>query len=208
MKKVLLSGFVMGVLGATAANADTTTQLTTKGYVDTGLQAVYNKAKGLANDAKTAAQAAQATANEAKTTAGNALDSVTTLQSNLNDLDEYVGSKTANVDGQVVPASGLSADVENLETAVGDKTNLETTNKANLVGAINEIKGSIDTINTAVQNQQVQAGAGVAVSGSTVSVNGLDATTAADTNGIYVFQGNQATKLNVATTWSDPDWLN
>lgn len=208
MKKVLLSSLMMGVFGTTAAVADTTTQLTTKGYVDTGLQAVYNKAKGLVNDAKTAAQSAQATAT-------SAVESISGVQTKLNNLDEYVGNKTANVDGEIVPASGLAGDVETLETDVGnlttdvgDKANLTTTNKANLVGAINEIKGSIDTINTAVQNQQVQAGAGVSVNGSTVSVNGLDATTAADTNGIYVFQGNQATKLNVATTWNDPDWLN
>ena len=206
MKKVLFSGIMMGVLGATAAMADTTTQLTTKGYVDEGLKAVYQKAKGLASEAKTAADNAQAAATAAQTTATNALDTAETVQENFNALDEYVGSKTVTVDGQTVAASGLSKDVEDLETAVGNKDNLSTTDKTNLVNAINEVNQTVSTMNAAMQSQQVQAGAGVTVNGSTVSVDGLDTTTANDTN-IYVFQGNKATKLNVATDWADPDWL-
>ena len=209
MKKVLLSSLMMGMFCATAAVADTTsTQLTTKNYVDSGLQAVYNKAKGLANAASQAAA-------DAQTTADQAVGAISGIQDDINDINDYVGNKTMNVEGVVVQATGLGLDIENLEddvatltTDVGNKANLTTTNKENLVGAINEIKESVSTLSGTVTNQQVQAGAGVSVQGSTVRVNGLDATTAADAEGLYVFQGNEAKKLNVATTWNDPDWLN
>lgn len=118
------------------------------------------------------------------------------LQAVYNNVDGKIGGiKTVigHEASQGVDATGLIGDVRDLE---------------NVVGAQDEAGSILYRINALETNglNGNSAGAGINVSEGAISIRGLSTTTSSD-NKIYVLQNNQATELNVQTTWTDPNWL-
>ncbi|MCQ2572090.1 MAG: hypothetical protein MJ165_03805 [Alphaproteobacteria bacterium] len=107
----------------------------------------------------------------------------------IGDINTVIG----NVSSQGVEASGLLGQIEALQDAVGDGNDSDS------------IVGRIEALESNGFSSQ-SAGAGIDVTSGTISINGLDTTTGSD-NKIYVLQNNEATELNVQTTWSNPEWL-
>lgn len=101
----------------------------------------------------------------------------------IGDINDAIG----NVSSQGVEASGILGQIEALQ----DDSD--------------SIVGRIEALESNGLNSQ-SAGAGIDITSGTISINGLDATTSSD-NKIYVLQNNEATELNVQTTWNDPEWL-
>lgn len=120
------------------------------------------------------------------------------LQAVYNNVNGKIGdinTAIGNASSQGVAASGLIGQIEALQTAVGDENDS------------NSIVGRIEALEeNAIVNPTPSAGAGIDITSGAISINGLDTTTSND-NKIYVLQNNEATELNVQTTWTNPAWL-
>lgn len=213
MKKMLSSGLVMSALFATSsALAADANSLTTKGYVDDGLRAVYQVAKGAADaigDGTTPGLAKDVATLQGivgdGTTPGLAQDvagltqDVTGLSQDVTTLQGQVADKQA----QLTNDAGTPADIsDTVKTTVGAATGANAASDTALVTE----KAVRDAIDAAVLSAgTVNAGTGITVgSNNTVSITGLAATgEASNTDKIYIFKNSQLQELSVATTWSD-----
>ena len=160
MKKSIIYGMIASIsmISATAyadpVSDDATAALTTKGYVDSGLKYVYDVATGASNGAVSAIQTALDDGN------GNLID-VSTIQDEIGNysdpnnnvqasglkgdieaLDDAIGTATSGN----TPGTGLTGRVEDLEDQVG--TGSLSTQSQTLTGAVNELKGTIDTLDS------------------------------------------------------------
>jgi len=115
------------------------------------------------------------------------------VYNNVNNKIGNINTVIGNVSSQGVEASGLLGQIEALQDAVGDENDS------------NSIVGRIEALESNGLTGQ-SAGAGIDITDGTISIDGLSATTATD-NKIYVLQNNEATELNVQTTWTNPNWL-
>ena len=104
-------------------------------------------------------------------------------------------TQTENATGLIGDVRALEDDVEGLQTAVGSATTAGS--------ILYRIK---DLEENGFSASDITGTAGVNVSNGVVSINGLDTSTGSD-NKIYVLQNNEATELNVQTTWTNPNWL-
>ena len=197
MRKSIMCGLMISVsmfsIGAYAADGDDA--LTTKKYVNDGLEFVYKVATGASDGA------------------------VKTLQQNVGDLQGTVG--TAGVGS--IPGTGLIGDVETLQSTIGT-AGVGDTPGTGLAGAVESLQDTIgDANNGLVQkvNQLAEssktytAGDGIRVTpGATdddPSTIGIALPNGAASGTRYVFQSNGNgggtwTAIDVADTW-DPSFL-
>lgn len=131
MKKSVLYSLMASVsmfsIGAYAEDASTSA-LTTKGYVDTGLKYVYDAIKGDVTDVQgdiTNLQTALSDGNGGLVDVGNLADTVDDNTTAIDALETAVGNDSA----------GLVKDVADLKTTVGDNT-------AGLVKRVNDLETS------------------------------------------------------------------
>jgi len=179
MKKMLCGSFAVIMLIATSsafAVVDNNS-LTTKGYVDDGLRAVYTTATGAQNTANTAIQAIGSVAS-----GGNA---GTGLAGKVETLEGIVGN--AN--------SGLQQDVSDLQDTVGEAGNGTAGSGTGLTGRVEDLELQMQNVPSALQGEN-----GVTISSGKASITGLSSTTGSD-NKMYILKNNTATELSVATTW-------
>ena len=197
MKKILTSGIVLSVLagiGSASAAISNPEQLTTKGYVDSGIKWVYDQITESNGDLSALTQ--RVSTNE--TNISNNANSISGIQS-------YIGTQTTgkeSADTLTVRVEGLEDDLGALDEFVGD-TDITT--------VANTVTGAISELNTRITNVQSGAvytqGEGVVIdSNRVVSVKGANATTGAD-NKMYVFKNNQLSEMPVATEWNSANFL-
>lgn len=194
----------MSIAAATthAEAATDRSALTTKGYVDDGLQYVYDAIKD---------------------DVGTVQSSITTLQSGVNSLQSAVG--TAGTQG--TPGTGLLGDVEALQSAIGEASDQSgpgtgltgavetlqntigntalTTDTKNITGAINELNSAINSLESATHEYIEGTGIDITTNAQGKNVVGLDLPNN-PSEGSYVYQvdstGNGAWgKMAVETTW-------
>ena len=193
MKKIIFSGF-MGALLSVPAFAAGETSLTTKGYVDDGLRAVYNASKSY--------------------TDGKVGDSTTGLTKDVNDLKNVVNGDGTNpglneivtgdgtaqntglvgdvaaLDEQINGTNGLADDVTALQNTVGD-----TTTAGTLAYKVAQLENNPST--------QYNAGTGIDITNGAISVDGLATTQAAgNTTKMYIYQNGALTEMPVVSSWS------
>lgn len=164
MKKSVLYSLMASVsmfsIGAYAEDASTSA-LTTKGYVDTGLKYVYDSIKGDVTNVQ-----------ENITNIQNALSDGNGGLVDVGDLADTVG--TAGSQG--VQGTGLVGAVEALQDTVGNTT--LTTSAPTVTGAINELKNAID--NSAIDG----ANTGIRINNKKVQLDISNPST----NTTYVFK--------------------
>ncbi|MCC0629852.1 MULTISPECIES: phage tail protein [unclassified Clostridioides] len=70
----------------------------------------------------------------------------------------FVVSNVNNIELKIDPTVILATlkDIQDLDAKIGDTTLLETTDKASLVGAINEVKTSVDSIETTAEKTSIK----------------------------------------------------
>lgn len=229
MKKgVLYSLLTSLAVFSTAAYAEdaSTSALTTKGYVDSGLKYVYDSIKGEVTDVQgdiTNLQTALSDGNgglvdvsDLKDTIGTAgvgntpgtglIGDIEALQDTIGDanggLVKDVADNTSDISALETKVgdntSGLVKDVADLKTTVGDST-------AGLVKRVNDLESS-SNVYTAGDGIAVTAGAN---QGDPATISLDLGTTTANTTYVYKTDANgdgswQA--MEVETTWSDTDF--
>ena len=160
MKKSIIYGMIASIsmISATAyadpVSDDATAALTTKGYVDSGLKYVYDVATGASNGAVSAIQTALDDGNgnlidvsTIQDEIGNYSDTANNIQASglkgdIEALDDAIGTATSGN----TPGTGLTGRVEDLEDQVG--TGSLSTQSQTLTGAVNELKDTIDTLDS------------------------------------------------------------
>jgi len=232
MKKVLCVGLIVTALttGVSAMAVVDENSLTTKGYVDSGLRAVYQVAKDAEN--------AIGTASNGENTGTGLIGRIENLESAAGtngSLQQLIGATSDGVN----PGSGILGDIETLQNQVAGKQNALSAQQLNAVnsgitsGLVTQIGTNADNISglqsavgtassettsgtgltgrieslesdvLSLQTGAVSAGTGIAVSGNTISVAGLNNTTGANAGNVYVYKNGALTELPMATTWSD-----
>ncbi len=192
MKKIIFSGF-MGALLSVPAFAAGETSLTTKGYVDDGLRAVYNASKSY-TDSKVG-------------------DSTTGLTKDVNDLKNVVNGDGTNpglneiVTGDgTAQNTGLVGDVAALQNAIGDGTTSGLAKEVSDLDTQVNGNGGLDDRVTALENNpsaQYTAGDGIDITNGAISVDGLATTQAAgNTTKMYIYQNGALTEMPVVSSWS------
>jgi len=173
MKKSFVYGLVMSVsIFAINAYADpvadaSSAAVTTKGYVDAGLKYVYDVATG------------------------ESAGAVKTLQQNVSDLSEKIGTKgTGGAAG-----TGLAGDVQSLEKTIGD-TNSGLVKKVNDLAASSNVYTAGDGIKvTEGANEGDPATIGIALPNN--AANGVQYVFQSDGNG-----GGSWVALEVENSWN------
>lgn len=128
-----LTGLIPKITGATAGNVVTAKADGT--IEDSGIKAADLATKA---NVKTVQDAVDVL-NGADTVEGSVAKSIKDLKSTLD--TDIAAAKKAGDDAQ--------ADVDTLEAKVGDTSTLTTTEKSTIVGAVNELKGAIDDVQSA-----------------------------------------------------------
>lgn len=204
MKKILTSGIVLSVLagiGSASAAISNPEQLTTKGYVDSGIKWVYDQITESNGDLSALTQ--RVSTNE--TNIGNNATNISNNASAISGIQSYIGTQTAgkeSADSLTVRVEGLEDDLGTLDNFVGD---------ADMGTTAGTVTGAIGELNTRITNVQSGAvytqGEGVVIdSNRVVSVKGANATTGADGK-MYVFKNNQLSEMPVATEWNSASFL-
>ncbi len=182
MKKTVASTLaVIALMATSSAMAEVTNaSLTTKGYVDAGLNYVHGEIQDVKSDVSDNASAItvlQNTINGDGTNAG--------LTSTVADLQDDVGD--------------LSDEVSGLGTAVGTAGTGGATGTG-LTGRIETLENQMQNVPSALTGEN-----GVTISNGKAQITGLSTTSASD-NKMYILKNNQATELSVADTWTNP-WV-
>jgi len=131
MKKIAITGFMASIMMASGAAMADITSLTTKGYVDDGLRAVYSVAKGAADDVA-----------DLETEVSVHDSAISTLQSNLTTeagaresadsaINAKIGSTSIGVEGTTITGA-----IKTLQDTVGglDGTEYTGTNGVTVSG--------------------------------------------------------------------------
>ena len=191
MKKSMLYGLLtsLAVFSTVAyANNDpdaSSSALTTKGYVDAGLEFVYGVANGTSNGAVKNLQNALSDGNgglidvsdlqDAIGTAGNGNTPGTGLTGDIEALQDTIGTAGSGN----TPGTGLTGDIEALQDTVGDNT-------GGLVKRVNDLENS-SIVYTAGDGIAVTAGAN---QGDPATISLDLGTTAANTTYVYKTDAN------------------
>lgn len=204
MKKKLMCGLMLSVsLFSIAAYADEEDdKLTTKGYVNSGLQFVYDVATGKSNGTvKNLQQSVNNMENALSDGNGGLID--------VGNLAEQLGTAGANE----TPGTGLTGKVEALQTAVGNDSSGLVKEIADLKDTVGDnTKGLVKKVNSLVESSKTyNAGAGIEVKAgatdSDPSTIGIALPANAPDGTKYVFQsdgqgGGTWIKMQVANTWN------
>ena len=183
----------MGALLSVPAFAAGETSLTTKGYVDDGLRAVYNASKSYTNS--------------------KVGDSTTGLTKDVNDLKNVVNGDGTNpglneiVTGDgTAQNTGLVGDVAALQNAIGDGTTSGLAKEVSDLDTQVNGNGGLDDRVTALENNPSATyteGTGIDITNGSISVDGLATTQAAgNTTKMYIYQNGALTEMPVASSWS------
>ena len=231
MKKVMLTG-LMGVMLAVPAFATepdpNAGSLTTKGYVDDGLRAVYKASKTYTDTAlgtlptdvanlKTTIDGTQQNPGLKEIVVGNGTTTFG-LNGDVADLKETINGDGTNlglneiVKGNGTTTTGLVGDVEALQQTVGDASTPDT-----LAFKVNQLESSstvytpgnginIDTANN--NTISVKAGDGLTFDATSheVTIDGLATTQeTANQDKMYIYKNGALSEMPVQTTW-DPNF--
>lgn len=206
MKKLGISVIALSAVmaGSSAFAAVNDTSLTTKKYVDDGLNYVYGKVKANKNEIGVKAN-------------GTTIQTSTGLYKEIEDLDSEVGGLSDDV-------TSLSGTVAGHTTAIGVKANgttvLESTGLykdiEDLGGDVSGLSDDVTTLSGTVSGLQAtveamgdsdttyNAGTGITIDNeNNISVTGLATTTGDNADKRYVYQNGSLTELDVATSWSE-----
>lgn len=193
MKKSILFG-LMTSLSVFSISAyadpvadDSTSALTTKGYVDTGLKYVYDSIKDDVTDVE---------------------GDITNIQGDITDLQTAIGTEGTG--------TGLTGDIEALQDTIGTAT-VGNEPGTGLIGDVEELQGALsdgngDLINVGTLKQTVDGlSANSAIDGANTGVRinnkkiQLDVGNAADTTYVYKTDSTGAGSwqaLEVESTWN------
>lgn len=214
MKKLGISVIAIStVMAGGVAFAASDTSLTTKKYVDDGLNYVYGKVKE--NKAEIGVKANGSTV----LTSTGLYKEIEDLGDDVDDLADTIGVKAngttvltstgiyKEIEDQIgaLDVSGLSSDVSDLSSAVSDLSS----SVSDLSSAVSDNADAIEALQSAVSaiedtDTTYNAGTGITIDGeNNISVTGLASTTGANADKRYIYQNGTLTELDVASTWNE-----
>lgn len=134
MKRIVYGSIAVIALMATSGAFADDNRLTTKDYVDSGLNYLYQRYEPLKTTVGDATSGLVKDVADLK--ANSSAATVQQLQSDVSDLEAIVGTQG---DGTTTQSTGLVADVEDLQDTVGNST-------GGLVKEVADLKDQVDAI--------------------------------------------------------------
>ena len=192
MKKIVFSGLAASMVLVAPAFAEITNDsLTTKGYVDSGLRALYSTTKTVTDGLGERVTSLEGIVGENATS--GLRGSVATLQNDVTSIETALVGNDGN--------GGLNATVNGLNTAING-----TNGEGGLAAAVTQLQTTVQAFQTnGGDTTAYTAGenGGITISNHQVSITGLaDTKTVENKDDLYVYKDGTLEKLSVVKTWN------